>query len=110
MTDSGPKEGKSDVIDSSKYSTSKNSSTELYYILHILNVVVSDLKKYRCSGLDNGVSRAFYLKLDILGRCTDMLVIFNPLDAKPFSWISAKGLFSNLFTVTYQCKMSEYMT
>jgi hypothetical protein len=34
----------------------------------------------------------------------------NPLDAKPFSRISAKGLFSNLFTVTYQCKTSEYMT
>ena len=98
------------TVDGSKYSVSKNPSTGLYYRLHILNVGVSDVEKYRCSGLDNGVSRAFYLKLDILGRCTDMLVIFNPLDAKPFSRIGAKGLFSNLFTVTYQCKTSQYMT
>jgi hypothetical protein len=30
------------VIDNSKYSTSKNSLTGLYYRLHILNVGVSD--------------------------------------------------------------------
>ena len=39
----------SDVIDDSKYSVSKNPSTGLYYRLRILNVVVSDAKKYRCN-------------------------------------------------------------
>jgi hypothetical protein len=35
------------TIDNSKYSTSKNPSTGLYYILHILNVEVSELKKHK---------------------------------------------------------------
>jgi hypothetical protein len=39
------------TIDNSKYSTSKNPSTGLYYILHILNVEVSDLKKHKCNGI-----------------------------------------------------------
>jgi hypothetical protein len=77
-----------DTVTGSKYSVSKNPSTGLYYRLHILNVGMSDLKKYRCSGLDNGVSRAFYLKLDILGRCTDMLVIFKVEHTFYFSWES----------------------
>ena len=56
-----------------KYSTSKNPSTGLYYRLHILNVGVSDVKEYRCSG----VLKTFYLKLDLSGKCTITLVIFK---------------------------------
>jgi hypothetical protein len=74
------------AIDGSKYSVSNNPSTGLNYRLHILNVGVSDLKKYRCSGLDNGVYRAFYLKLDILGRCTDMLVTSKVENKFYFRW------------------------
>jgi hypothetical protein len=37
-----------DAIDDSKYLVSKNTLTGLYYRLHILNVGVSDLMKYRC--------------------------------------------------------------
>ena len=37
-----------DVVDNSKYLTSKKPSTGLYYKLHILNVGVSDIKKHRC--------------------------------------------------------------
>ena len=65
------------TIDDDKYSTSKNPSTGLYYRLHILNVGVSDVKTYRCQGLVNGVSRAFYLKLDLLGRCNYIFIIFK---------------------------------
>ena len=65
-----------DTIDDSKYSTSKNPSTGLYYRLHILNVRVSDLKKYRCSGLSNGEIQSFYLQLILIGRCNDILAIF----------------------------------
>jgi hypothetical protein len=65
------------TIDDDKYSTSKNPSTGLYYRLHILNVGVYDVKKYRCQGLVNGVSRAFYLKLDLLGRCSYIFIIFK---------------------------------
>ena len=54
----------------SKYSTSKIPSTKLYYRLHILNVGVSDVKKYRCEGVIaiNGWIKSFYLKLDLIGR------------------------------------------
>ena len=76
------------TIDDSKYSVYKDPLTGLYYRLHIKNVGVSDVKRYMCSGLDNGVSRAFYLKLDILGRCTDMLVIFKVEHTFYFSWES----------------------
>ena len=58
-----------DVIDGSKYSTFKNPSTELYYKLHILNIGVSDVKKYKCEAVVNGGFQLFYLKLDLLGRC-----------------------------------------
>ena len=64
-----------DVTDSSIYSTSKNPSTGLYYRLHILNVVVSDVKKYRCSGAVNVVFQAFFLQLIPIGRCYCILVI-----------------------------------
>ena len=66
-----------DTIDSSKYSTSTYLSTGLYYRLHILNVEVSDVKKYRCDGIINGVRQIFYLQLDLIGRCNYILVIFN---------------------------------
>ena len=56
-----------DAIDKSKYSVSKNPSTELYHRLHILNVGMSDLKKYRCQGLVNSVNQYFYIQLDFLG-------------------------------------------
>jgi hypothetical protein len=58
-----------DVIDASKYSTSKNPSSGLYYRLHILNVEVSDVKKYRCSGIVNGEYETFFLQLILIGRC-----------------------------------------
>ena len=58
-----------DVIDRSKYSVSKNPLTGLYYRLHIQNVGVSDVKKYRCEGIVNAVIQQFYLELDLLGRC-----------------------------------------
>ena len=66
-----------DVTDGSKYSTSKNSSTGLYYRLHILNVGVSDVKKYRCQGSNNGMILNFYLQLILLGRCNHTLGIFK---------------------------------
>ena len=65
------------TIDGSKYSTSKNTPTALYYRLHILNVGESDLKKYRCEGGVNGVLQYFYLQLIFIGRCNYILVIFN---------------------------------
>jgi hypothetical protein len=58
-----------DVIDNSKYLTSKNPSTGLYYRLHILNVGVSDVTKYRCSGVVNDMYQNIYLQLILLGRC-----------------------------------------
>ena len=61
-----------DTLDGSKYSVSKNPSTGLYYRLHILNVGVSDIKKYRCNG---GVLQHFYLNLDVLSRYNYTLVI-----------------------------------
>jgi hypothetical protein len=66
-----------DVTDTSKYSTSKNPSTELYYRLHILNVVMSDLKKYKCSGASDGMFQIFYLQLILIGRCNYILAIFK---------------------------------
>ena len=66
-----------DVTDTSKYSTSKNPSTELYYRLHILNVVMSDLKKYKCSGAADGRVRSFYLQLILIGMCNYILAIFK---------------------------------
>ena len=64
-----------DAIDDSKYSVSKNPSTGLYYRLRILNVVVSDIQKYRCYGLVNGVYQYFYIQLDYLGGCSYILII-----------------------------------
>ena len=60
---------RADTSDDSKYSTSKNPLTGLYYRLHILNVGVSDVKKYRCYAIVDGVNKRFYLKLDLVGRC-----------------------------------------
>ena len=65
------------VIDNSKYSTSKNSLTGLYYRLHILNVGVSDVKKYRCEGNVNGRIKFFYLQLYLLGRRNYALIILK---------------------------------
>ena len=67
----------SDVLDGSKFSTSNNPSTRLYYRLHILNVEVSDVKKYRCDGVVNGMFQHFYLQLILLGRCNYTSVIFK---------------------------------
>jgi hypothetical protein len=64
-----------DAIDDSKYLVSKNPSTGLYYRLHILNVGVSDLMKYRCYGFVNGVYQYFYIQLDYLGGCSYILII-----------------------------------
>ena len=56
-----------DTTENFKYSVSKNPSTGLYYRLHILNVGVSDLKKYRCERSVNGMIQIFYIELDLLG-------------------------------------------
>ena len=77
---------RSDVIDSSKYSVSKNPSTGLYYRLHILNVGISDVKKYRCETAINGVLHYFYTKLDFLSRYIYTLVIFIVRSIFYFSW------------------------
>ena len=75
-----------DVIDSSKYSVSRNPLTELYYRLHILNVGVSDVKKYRCQESNNGMILNFYTKLDFLSRYIYTLVIFIVRNIFYFSW------------------------
>ena len=67
-----------DINAKSKYKVSTNPSTGLYYRLHILNVGMSDVKKYRCNALVNGVNQEFFLKLDLLGRCY-IMVIYNVL-------------------------------
>jgi len=64
-----------DAIEDSKYSVSRNTLTGLYYRLHILNVGVSDLKKYRCQGPVNDVDQYFYIQLDFLGGCSYTLNI-----------------------------------
>ena len=66
-----------DTINVSKYSVSKNPSTGLYYILHIMNIAVSDVKKHRCSGFDNGWFHSFYLQLILIGMCNYTLDIFS---------------------------------
>jgi hypothetical protein len=66
-----------DINAKSKYKVSTNPAG-LYYRLHILNVGMSDVKKYRCNALVNGVNQEFFLKLDLLGRCY-IMVIFNVL-------------------------------
>jgi hypothetical protein len=66
-----------DVTDDSKYSTYKNPLTGLYYRLHIKNIVVSDLKQYRCSGPFNGGIPSFYLQLILIGMCNYTLDIFS---------------------------------
>ena len=68
------------VINVSKYSTSKNPTTEQYYILHILNVGVSDVKKYKCEAAINGDVQSFYLQLNLIGRCNYTLGIFKVED------------------------------
>ena len=54
------------IQDESKHSISKNPSTGLYYRLHILNVVMSDVEKYRCQAVINGVFQRFYLQLILI--------------------------------------------
>ena len=67
-----------DIVDESKHSVSKNPTTNLYYRLLIKNVGLSDLKKYRCQGKNvNDVLQTFYSKLDFIGRCNYILVIFK---------------------------------
>jgi hypothetical protein len=71
--------GDDDNINDDKYSTSKNPPTGLYYRLHILNVGVSDVKKYKCETSINGDVESFYVQLTFIhvGRCNYILVIFN---------------------------------
>jgi len=66
-----------DTTDKSKYDVSKNPITGLYYRLHILNVGVSDVKKYRCDGPVSGLIHYFYLQLIFIGKCNYILVIFK---------------------------------
>jgi hypothetical protein len=81
-----------DVIDNSKYSTSTNPSTGLYYRLHILDVGVSDVKKYRCQGFDNGMILNFYLQLILLGRCNHTSVIFKVWKIEGFIVVGEWGI------------------
>ena len=67
---------RSQTTNKTKYSVSKNTSG-LYYRLHILNVGVSDLKKYRCGGVVDGSIQSFYLQLILIGRCNYILGIFK---------------------------------
>ena len=67
----------SDNIDDSKYLVSTNPSTGLYYRLHILNLEVSDVKKYRCSGPVNGRIQIFYLQLILIGRCNLLITYWS---------------------------------
>ena len=69
-----------DVTNINKYSTSKNPLTGLYYRLHILNVGVSDVKKYKCEAIINGDVQSFYLQLNLIGRCNYTLGIFKVED------------------------------
>ena len=89
-----------DITDNSKYNVSKNPSTKLYYRLHILNVGVSDVKKYRCSGSGNGVIQNFYLQLIIIGRCYYILVIFTWKTEVLLLWVIYKN---NLLVVIIIC-------
>jgi hypothetical protein len=71
-----------DINDKAKYSVAKNP-TGLYYRLHILNVGVSDVKKYRCNAVFNKVTKNFYLKsitftLSSLYTLHDSLLLPNP--------------------------------
>jgi hypothetical protein len=66
-----------DIIDKSKYNVSTNPSTGLYYRLHILNVGVSDVDKYRCQATINGKKEELYLLLILSGRCNYTSVIFK---------------------------------
>ena len=77
---------RADVTDSSKYTVSKNPSAGLYYRLHILNVGVSDVKKYRCEGNVNGDIKTFFLQLILIGRCYYILVIFK-VENRENCWI-----------------------
>ena len=74
------------AIDGSKYSVSNNPSTGLNYRLHILNVGISDVKKYRCETAINGVLHYFYTKLDFLSRYIYTMVIFIVRSIFYFSW------------------------
>ena len=65
-----------DIIDKSKYNVSTNSEG-LYYRLHILNVGVSDVKKYSCEAVVNGVIQNFYLQLILICMCNYILVVSN---------------------------------
>ena len=68
---------RADTINDSKYSTSTNETTGLYDRLHIQNVEVSDVKKYRCSGPVEGRIQVFYLQLILKCKCRYRLVIFK---------------------------------
>ena len=57
-----------DIKEGYKYSIDVNPATGLYYQLHIPDVGVSDVKKYKCQGPVNGIISSFYLTLDLLGR------------------------------------------
>ena len=63
-----------DITNKSKYNISKNPSTGLYYRLHILNVGVSDLVNYKCSGNVNGVIQQFYFQLIYIVQPTSLSI------------------------------------
>jgi hypothetical protein len=53
---------------------------------------------------------SMFIVICFLWYCVVLLVSHATFNSIPVSRMSAKGLFSNLFTVTYQCKTSQYMT
>ena len=68
-----------DTVDDSKYTVSKNPPlTGLYYRLHILNVGVSDIKKYKCEA-DVNMIQMFYLQLINIGRCNLLIIYWSSL-------------------------------
>ena len=81
-----------DTINVSKYSVSKNPSTGLYYRLHILNVGMSDIKKHRCEGTDNGAIIHFYLQLILLGRCNYTSVVSKVWKIEGFIVVGEWGI------------------
>ena len=80
------------VIDSSKYSVSKNPSTGLYYRLHILNVGMSDIKKHRCENTDNGAILSLYLQLILFGRCNYTSVVSKVWKIEGFIVVGEWGI------------------
>ena len=100
-----------DVTDSSKYSVSTNPSGQ-YYILQILNVGVSDVKKYKCEAVINGDVQSFYLQLNLIGRCNYTLGIFKVEDRENclIWWVYNAGSWDNVACDDVNINDDKYST